>query len=112
MVALESMTSSVMGIQCAVINIQATSASKLPLSVLPLLPVRKGVRALHPVDVVLFEGILVLYDPDVREMLHMKLFVDTDSDTRLSRRGKAGCYCCRVLMAAVSLSIICSAKRY
>lgn len=47
---------------------------------------RKGVRALHPVDVVLFEGILVLYDPDVREMLHMKLFVDTDSDTRLSRR--------------------------
>ena len=48
----------------------------------------KESRALHPVDVVLLEGILVLYDPEVREMLHMKLFVDTDSDTRLSRRGK------------------------
>lgn len=38
-------------------------------------------------DVVLFEGILVLYDPAVRELFHMKLFVDTDSDTRLARRG-------------------------
>lgn len=37
-------------------------------------------------DVVLVEGILIFYFPDVREMFHMKLFVDTDSDTRLSRR--------------------------
>jgi len=43
-------------------------------------------RTIYPADVVLFEGILVLYDPDVRDMLHMKLFVDTDSDTRLARR--------------------------
>ncbi len=45
-------------------------------------------RKVYPADVVLFEGILVLYDPDVRDMLHMKLFVDTDSDTRLARRGQ------------------------
>jgi len=45
-------------------------------------------RMIYPADVVLFEGILVLYDPDVRDMLHMKLFVDTDSDTRLARRGE------------------------
>ena len=44
-------------------------------------------RKVYPADVVLFEGILVLYDPDIREMMHMKLFVDTDSDTRLARRG-------------------------
>lgn len=44
-------------------------------------------RTLYPADVVLFEGILVLYSNDVREMLQMKLFVDTDSDTRLARRG-------------------------
>lgn len=37
-------------------------------------------------DVVLFEGVLIFYFPDVRDMFHMKLFVDTDSDTRLSRR--------------------------
>lgn len=40
-----------------------------------------------PADVVLLEGILVLYDSHVRDMMHMKLFVDTDSDTRLARRG-------------------------
>ena len=40
-----------------------------------------------PADVVLLEGILVLYDHHIRDLLHMKLFVDTDSDTRLARRG-------------------------
>lgn len=37
-------------------------------------------------DVVLFEGVLIFYFPEVRDMFHMKLFVDTDSDVRLSRR--------------------------
>lgn len=41
----------------------------------------------YPADVVLFEGILVFYPQQVRDMFHMKLFVDTDSDVRLSRRG-------------------------
>ena len=45
---------------------------------------------ISPADVVLLEGILVLYDVQVRDLMHMKLFVDTDSDTRLARRGK---YC-------------------
>ncbi|XP_054614230.1 uridine-cytidine kinase 1 isoform X2 [Dunckerocampus dactyliophorus] len=40
----------------------------------------------YPADVVLFEGILVFYPQRVRDMFHMKLFVDTDSDVRLSRR--------------------------
>lgn len=43
---------------------------------------------IYPADVVLFEGILVFYFPAIRDLFHMKLFVDTDSDTRLSRRGK------------------------
>lgn len=42
----------------------------------------------YPADVVLFEGILVFYFPEIRDLFHMKLFVDTDSDTRLARRGK------------------------
>lgn len=45
-------------------------------------------KTIHPANVVLFEGILVLYDADVRDLMHMKLFVDTDSDTRLARRGE------------------------
>ncbi|XP_041730179.2 uridine-cytidine kinase 1-like isoform X2 [Coregonus clupeaformis] len=40
----------------------------------------------YPADVVLFEGILVFYSQEVRDMFHMELFVDTDSDVRLSRR--------------------------
>lgn len=43
-------------------------------------------RLVCPSDVVLLEGILVFYHKDVRDMFDMKLFVDTDADTRLSRR--------------------------
>ena len=44
---------------------------------------------IQPSDVVLVEGILVFYDKDMMEMFDMKLFVDTDPDTRLARRGKS-----------------------
>lgn len=40
----------------------------------------------YPADVVLFEGILMFYSQEVRDLFQMKLFVDTDPDTRLSRR--------------------------
>ncbi|XP_072935309.1 uridine-cytidine kinase isoform X1 [Epargyreus clarus] len=43
-------------------------------------------HTIYPADVVLIEGILVFYFPEVRDLFHMKLFVDTDSDTRLARR--------------------------
>jgi uridine kinase len=41
----------------------------------------------EPVDIILVEGILVFYDSDYRNMFHMKVFVDTDADIRLARRG-------------------------
>jgi len=41
---------------------------------------------IYPSDVVLVEGILVFYYANMRNMFDMKLFVDTDADTRLSRR--------------------------
>jgi len=41
---------------------------------------------IYPADVLLFEGILVFYFAEIRNFFHMKLFVDTDADTRLSRR--------------------------
>ncbi|XP_023325407.1 probable uridine-cytidine kinase [Eurytemora carolleeae] len=37
-------------------------------------------------DVILIEGILVFYQPKVREMFNMKMFVETDADTRLAKR--------------------------
>lgn len=41
---------------------------------------------IYPSDVVLVEGILVFYHPTMRKLFHLKLFVDTDADTRLARR--------------------------
>lgn len=43
---------------------------------------------MYPADVVLFEGILMFYSQKIRDLFQMKLFVDTDADTRLSRRGE------------------------
>ncbi len=37
-------------------------------------------------DVLIIEGILVFYYPKIRDLCNMKLFVDCDADTRLSRR--------------------------
>jgi len=41
---------------------------------------------IYPSDVVLVEGILVFYYPDIRNLFNLKLFVDTDADIRLARR--------------------------
>jgi len=40
----------------------------------------------HPQSVVIVEGILVLTDPDLRDLFDMKIFVHADSDERLIRR--------------------------
>merc|ERR1711971_809953 len=41
---------------------------------------------IYPSDVVVVEGILVFYFPGIRNTFNLKLFVDTDADTRLARR--------------------------
>ncbi len=40
---------------------------------------------IKPAKVVLLEGILILADPGLREMLDIKVFVDADADDRLGR---------------------------
>ena len=47
---------------------------------------RVGSETVQPADVVILEGILVLYWKDLREMMNLKLFVDTNGETRLARR--------------------------
>ncbi|RYR38409.1 hypothetical protein Ahy_A09g043453 [Arachis hypogaea] len=37
-------------------------------------------------DVIILEGILVFHDQDVRDLMNMKIFVNTDADVRLARR--------------------------
>ncbi|MGI2326512.1 uridine kinase [Planococcus sp. YIM B11945] len=41
---------------------------------------------IDPKDVIILEGILVLEDPRLRELMDIKLFVDTDADLRIIRR--------------------------
>nr|XP_007146668.1 hypothetical protein PHAVU_006G059500g [Phaseolus vulgaris]ESW18662.1 hypothetical protein PHAVU_006G059500g [Phaseolus vulgaris] len=43
-------------------------------------------RRVNPSDVIILEGILVFHDQRVRELMNMKIFVDTDADVRLARR--------------------------
>ncbi len=46
----------------------------------------REVRRVEPADVVIIEGILVLHIEEIRSLLNMKIFVDTDDDLRLARR--------------------------
>eukprot|EP01096_Ripella_sp_DP13-Kostka_P013631 TRINITY_DN5947_c0_g1_i1.p1 TRINITY_DN5947_c0_g1~~TRINITY_DN5947_c0_g1_i1.p1 ORF type:complete len:231 (+),score=81.35 TRINITY_DN5947_c0_g1_i1:61-693(+) len=46
------------------------------------------VSVLSDYDVVLFEGILAFYQKEHRDLMDLKVFVDTDADTRLARRVK------------------------
>ncbi|XP_020980795.1 uridine/cytidine kinase UKL1, chloroplastic isoform X1 [Arachis duranensis] len=43
-------------------------------------------RQVNASDVIILEGILVFHDQDVRDLMNMKIFVDTDADVRLARR--------------------------
>jgi len=40
----------------------------------------------EPKPVVIVEGILVLYEPELRELMDLKIYVDTDPDLRILRR--------------------------
>ncbi|QMT98296.1 uridine kinase [Mycoplasma tullyi] len=44
-----------------------------------------------PSDVILYEGILSLYDPRILELSKFKLYIDTPSDERLARRIERDC---------------------
>ena len=44
------------------------------------------VQWVNPAPVIVFEGILALFDPNLRQLFDLKVFVDTDADIRLTRR--------------------------
>ena len=59
---------------------------------IPIYDFKKNTRVknvsivISPADVVLFEGILAFYGKEMLDLFDMKLYVDTDADTRLSKR--------------------------
>ena len=46
----------------------------------------KRQELIRPSKVVIVEGILIFQDPRLREMLDIKIFVETDADVRILRR--------------------------
>ncbi|WP_373898526.1 uridine kinase [Haloimpatiens sp. FM7315] len=47
---------------------------------------KKEIVKVEPRDIVIVEGILVFQDPELRNMLDIKIYVDTDADVRIIRR--------------------------
>jgi len=45
-------------------------------------------EVVNPAEVIVLEGLFVLQDENIRNMLDMKLFIDTDADVRFIRRLK------------------------
>jgi len=45
-------------------------------------------KTVYGAGVIVFEGIFALYDPEVCDMMDLRIFVDTDDDIRLARRLK------------------------
>ena len=41
---------------------------------------------IEPRDVIILEGILILYDEELRDLMDIKVYVDTDDDIRIIRR--------------------------
>lgn len=47
---------------------------------------KKQMVKLEPRDIIIVEGIMILQDIQLRELLHIKIYVDTDDDVRIIRR--------------------------
>ena len=45
-----------------------------------------AVTLIEPRPIVIIEGILIFAQPELRELMDLKIFVDTDADVRLARR--------------------------
>jgi len=47
---------------------------------------KKETVTVEPKDIIILEGILILFEEEIRNLLDIKIFVDTDSDVRVIRR--------------------------
>lgn len=65
-----------------------TAGASVPVPVYDYVQYNRSgdVRVMRPARIVVVEGILVLWEPALRERFDLKVFVDTDADIRLIRR--------------------------
>jgi uridine kinase len=50
------------------------------------------IEHVEPKRVVLVEGIMVFFEPEIRDMMDLKIYVDTPDDIRFIRRLQRGCH--------------------
>jgi uridine kinase len=48
----------------------------------------KKINRIEPKPIIILEGILSLYNPEIRNLMDLKIFIDTPSDIRILRRAK------------------------
>lgn len=46
----------------------------------------EGVKRVNPADIIIIDGILILVEKALRDLMDIRIFVDTDADERLIRR--------------------------
>jgi uridine kinase len=65
-----------------------TAGASVPVPVYDYVQYNRSgeVKIVHPPPIIVVEGILVLWEPSLRERFDLKVFVDTDADIRLIRR--------------------------
>jgi uridine kinase len=65
-----------------------TAGASVPVPVYDYVQYNRSgeVKLVHPAPIVVVEGILVLWEPTLRDRFDLKVFVDTDADIRLIRR--------------------------
>ena len=65
-----------------------TAGATVPVPVYDFAEYRRSdqVRLVAPARIIVVEGILVLYEPTLRERFDLKVFIDTDADLRFIRR--------------------------
>eukprot|EP01064_Diplonema_japonicum_P024849 TRINITY_DN3560_c2_g1_i1.p1 TRINITY_DN3560_c2_g1~~TRINITY_DN3560_c2_g1_i1.p1 ORF type:complete len:237 (+),score=37.12 TRINITY_DN3560_c2_g1_i1:54-764(+) len=67
-------------------ELQETGRTEIPTYCFVRHARTEEIEVIENVDIIVFEGILILHDPEVRKILDLSIFVDTDLDTCLVRR--------------------------
>jgi len=68
------------------INLKNNQAINQPIYNFHIHGREKETKRIEPTDLIILEGILLFAVPEIRDLCDIKIFVDTDSDTRVLRR--------------------------
>lgn len=73
-------------LSCAVQNLLSCKPASIPVYDYVNYRRTGEFTTINPTKVIIVEGIMALYDPQLRNLLDLKIFVHTDDDERLARR--------------------------